>query len=74
MIKTVELVLGTTVLNFVFAAIAGAQELPVPGNAAAASLPAHTSAWPWIAVAGLVVTLGALALVSRRRMPFGKSG
>ena len=74
MIKPFEFVLGTAFLDFVFVAIAGAQELPGPGNAAADSLPAHASAWPWIAIADLVITLGALALVSRRRMPFGKSG
>ena len=73
MIKSIELVLGTAFLNLVFVAIAGAQELPGPGNAVAASLPDHASAWPWIAIAGLVIMLGALALVSRRRMPFGKS-
>jgi hypothetical protein len=46
------------------------------GSAAFASSPlsSDTSSWPWIAVAGLFVTLGAIALVSRRRMPFGKSG
>jgi hypothetical protein len=74
MIKPVELVLGTAVLNLVFATLAVAQELPVPGDAVATSLQAaQASSWPWIAVMGLVVTLGAIALVSRRRMPFGKS-
>ena len=39
---------------------------------ASSPLSSDTSSWPWIAIAGLFVTLGAIALVSRRRNPFGK--
>jgi hypothetical protein len=72
MIKPAGFSLGTSALGLAFAALAGAKDLPVPAHAIASTLPAETSAWPWIAVTGLLVTLGAIALVSRRRMPFGK--
>jgi hypothetical protein len=73
MIKPVGRFLGTTVLSFAWAACACAQDPPAVGAALASSLPVDTTSWPWIAVGGLIVTLGAIALVSRRRMPFGKS-
>jgi hypothetical protein len=71
MTKPAGYLLGLPLL-VVSSAVAGAQESRAIGQAVASSaLSADTSSWPWIAVVGLFVTLGAIALVSRRRMPFG---
>ena len=71
MIKLAGYVLGSS-FTLVSAALAGMPESKTAGQVvASAPLSTDASSWPWIAAAGLVVTLGAIALVSRRRMPFG---
>jgi hypothetical protein len=61
MIKRAGLFLVLPLLN-ACPAIAAVPELTPDG----------AGSWPWIAAGGLLVTLGAIALISRRRMPFGK--
>jgi hypothetical protein len=41
---------------------------------AAANVPKTASLWPWVAVAAIVGLLAVIALVARRRLPFGGKG
>jgi LPXTG-motif cell wall-anchored protein len=36
-----------------------------------AALPDTSNAWPWIAVAGILLIIAAIAFVARRRSPHG---